>query len=430
MDDTSASRSIADMARNERPNLYGASLVLLTPALIGSLANVASALFMLFALRRPERITSLVRAPGTARILAAAFAIFFIAEAVAALVNWHGLPSAREIGENLVFLGFLPFLSLFEARPKTILRGLVMFAPAMAVAAFATAMFQLMFLGFRPQGGAGNPAVFAVTVSVIYAVCIAGFHSQSPGQRRMSLGGALLAAATILLSGTRGMWPAIMILPVLYFWIIGRAGRRTGQEIARPVLAGGLAALLIVLTVIYFIPGGPASRVTEGLKDWQLIQQGDFDSSLGKRYAMWAGGTRAALQRPLFGHGPDMPGEIMRNETARYFEKGLAYSHFHNFMLNEMIRAGIAGTLAMLAMMGALLWGWNKPPLSSTGLTGQFLLASLFANYMLSGLFNLAFDHDILDFMFVTGSATFCYLAFGPDVNTSSVRGSASGGAS
>ena len=76
-----------------------------------------------------------------------------------------------------------------------------------------------------------------------------------------------------------------------------------------------------------------------------------------------------------------------------------------------MIRAGLLGTLAVLAVLLLPLLALRHLGNDETsGLAGRALACTLIA-FGLSGSTNILFDHDIMDSLFTVSIATLVYLA-------------------
>ena len=101
------------------------------------------------------------------------------------------------------------------------------------------------------------------------------------------------------------------------------------------------------------------------------------------RYAMWTAGARYALQKPLFGWGPDNLGEL-------YFYDGMAYTDRpHNELIQ--IAASLGFPALGLYLAGLLQWAkpfvqkWKQLGLFDLGVAlvaGCYLVNSVFSNSM------------------------------------------------
>jgi len=346
-------------------------------------------------------------APRAVIATAAAFLAFFLAEALSGVVNWRGLSTFGEMSANLVLIGLLPWYLLIRQEPGELLDGLKRLAPWCAFAAFGLAAVQLLVLDFRPQGGAGNPAIFAVTVANLLAVTIAASLRPPAGMHPALAHAGMLAAAVVLILGaTRSQWPALAVFPLI-LWFFTRDGSATGR---RAFLL--TAAALFVATLA--LGGQIRERYAIAVSEFEVARDGDMQTSIGKRLVVWRVAWEAIGERPILGHGPDSPRPLMIERSARMGDGiPVIYNHFHNFGLNEMVRAGAVGTLALLSMFAVPLVLALRAPRDATGRAGLGLLACFQANFLLAGSVGLMLDHDITDAQFMATTALGLYLVFG-----------------
>jgi O-antigen ligase len=402
-------------------NRFALPLTVLGAPLIGSGLSVLVALGMLAGAWAMLRDATLRGFAPAARACGLAFAAFFAAEFVSALVNWNGQASLIEIGENLVFLGFLPLFALMRAPAGEVSALIHRFAPWAAIAAFAGAWAEIVFLHSRAQLGAGNAGIFAVTCCLLYAANVLSAMSGDGRERLLALGGSAAAAGAILLSGSRGMWPLIVAIPVLYAAFAGR------EALPRLTLRNAAIALVLLLVAAFAVQDVVSRRVNQALGDFDKARQGELDTSLGKRLAVWGVGIEAVKERPMLGHGPDAPPRLILERVNSPSGRPLGYTHFHNLFLNEAVRAGALGVLAMLAMFVVPLWqafrngGPSRP--GDPVFHGRMLLVGLQLSWLTSGMINIGFDHDIMDAVFVAVTAISIYLVTGAERKTGEAAG-------
>ena len=388
-------------------NTVWALLVLLAAPLIGSGASALVWIASVGGVFRLLRLPAGVRIPREIIYCAIAFASLFLAEAISGALHWRGAVTVAELSENLVFFGLLPLYVLFERDRNLLLAELRNAAPHFGLLALVIAVVQQYF-GVRPEGGAGNAGVFAIVCSLVFVFCslqlIARGDDDRSGSVSRDLAGFVASAAAVLMSGSRALWPVLIAVPILI--------AVTGRSISRRLIFGVSVALLFVVGAAAL--GPPGQRVLEGMQDLRLIQTGDYSTSFGKRLVVWQVGMEAVREAPWFGQGPDAPRRLMLERTAEVGGQRLGYNHFHNFVLNEWVRAGIPGLLAVAAMfLAPLLLTWRNRHRDATALAAFQLVASAQIVFVATGLFNILFDHDIVDALFVAVHALALYLSFG-----------------
>jgi O-antigen ligase len=225
----------------------------------------------------------------------------------------------------------------------------------------------------------------------------------SPFRYALAAAGMAAAAGAIFLAGSRAIWPCVIAIPALFVL--------TGERLSARAMALTGAALLAAVMVA----AGPAStRIKAAYNDIAAARSGDYATPLGKRLVIWHVGVQAAREKPLLGHGPDAPFRLMAERTAAISGVTVRYSHFHNFLLTEWVRAGIIGVAALIAMfVTPIVAVWKARKDDPIAFTGFRLLAGCQIAFLASGSFNILFGHDIIDALFVAVNAFCLYLAFG-----------------
>ncbi len=161
-------------------------------------------------------------------------------------------------------------------------------------------------------------------------------------------------------------------------------------EVKRVVVV--LASLMIVIAIFAFNSAVFQERIIQVKRDIELLQQGDYSSSVGYRIAIWDVGIDGIAKKPWFGHGTGMPVSYFENTIVSY--KGGAYkelpafqrtTHYHNDWIEIGMHLGLLGILAL----SFLYWNWYRsfkvyqlPILGATlvcyiflaGLTDSFIL--------------------------------------------------------
>ncbi len=146
-----------------------------------------------------------------------------------------------------------------------------------------------------------------------------------------------------------------------------------------------ISVLMVAVVFAYSSPVFQA-RLIQIKSDIELLQQGNYSSSLGYRLAMWDVGLHGIAERPLSGFGTGMP--------AKYFEKTIATykdglykdlpefqetAHYHNDWIEIGMHIGVPGML----ILGFLLWSWYQAfQRNNLNLLGLGLISFIF----LSGL--------------------------------------------
>jgi O-antigen ligase len=339
-------------------------------------------------------------------LVGAAFALFFFSEALSGAINYGGTETLRQIAENLPFLGFLfVYGRLSLSSREDVLRSVEIGVITGAFGTLLSALFQMLVLDLpRAEGAAGNPGPFALVAAVLYGLAFLIALRRLGWVRNIALVAAIAVAGAMILSGMRALWPILAIAPVISLAIV-RPGKNLPSfgRIALPAAVAGLVVVFFTYDVVY-------ERVAKIADDYErVIENNDFDNSLGHRIRLWSAGLELAAERPVFGQGP---GNAMDLSSERTAEQGrpLNFTHFHNFLLNAMVRSGIVGVAAILILLVAPVWMATRTPRDDIGNFGFAMLLTVQAVYILSGLFGIMLGHDITDALFIYSTIVASFL--------------------
>lgn len=389
--------------------LYCAATISLV-ALIGSVSSILVWMAFVWALIRLARGDfSLTRLPAV-RITAAAFAFFFLVEALSAAISFRDLDTLKEITGSAIFLALLPLYSRLALSKRDDIREVI--ENAALFGSFATlvlALFQLGVLDMRPEGGAGNAVPFATACAVSYGITFLACL-RSTSSRRLAFAIATVAmGASIILSGTRSLWPALVLIPIINFFIY--RSHISDRSFRRSIIT---AAALVVLVLIG-VSGLIELRLEEAFRDLRAAASGEFHTSLGQRFVMWQIGVELIAEAPFLGHGPGAETPLMMARSENIAGFTMAYTHFHNAFIQFAVRDGILGVIALCALLLTPLLAALRTKRDELGAYGLAFIASVQCAYFLSGMLGIMFGHDIMDTLFVTSMMVGLLLVAGSD---------------
>ena len=386
-------------------NILFYSFVLCCGALTGSLVSVVvigSVVYCSLHLMTGRLRWAL---PAPVRIVFFAFCGLFAAEAIAALIN----PSAialNEVVENLPLLGLAGLYSVTFVDRSRLLNAVEM--SAMAAPIVALNILLLFFSeGSRPALAAGNANVLALLAAILYVFNIGSAFRRKSRMSLASLAGAFAAACIVILTGTRAMWPVLLLTPFLGLLIFGSR---------RNILAGFLAVCLTVTLIAglgLLMSSSINARIAALEADVAAISEGDRSRSIGMRIQIYEAGYALFMEKPIFGYGPGNERSEIGAKTTEHGPKAVAFSHAHNAILNVALRSGLLGVVALLAVLFTPLFVALKAKKDDVGWAGLYVLTSLLLVYLLSGTVGLALGHDIHDTVYITGISYGLYLVFG-----------------
>jgi O-antigen ligase len=133
---------------------------------------------------------------------------------------------------------------------------------------------------------------------------------------------------------------------------------------ARALLAI-FSSFIIVVAFLAFASASFQQRIAQIKSDIELLEAGNFSTSLGYRIAIWDIGLHGIAERPIFGHGTGMAANYFEESVETYkgglykelqeFEGGITH-HYHNDWIEIGMHVGALGILAY----AYLLFSWFK----------------------------------------------------------------------
>jgi O-antigen ligase len=329
----------------------------------------------------------------------AACAALPLAEAVSVIANGRGAPGWLEVLGQVAFLAVLPLLSrLMLSRPGDVLKDCSTAAACGGAILIGVSTVQFAILGMlRTEAGAGNAGVMAVMALLLACVALAGVASADERRRALLLTGAVCAVGALLFSGLRA------VIAVAPFAIVTVLAVTLGRDVKGLMLGRRRLALsLILLLLVALAAAAPmlASRASEAVTAVaQVLMHGSTnDYTLQARMLLWAEAVRLIALDPVFGYGPDTTRGLIEAIPA---DPPLHLSHFHNFILNALVRGGIVELAAVLAIPVVIVVVALRPVSTPEQRAGRAILLTLPLIFHVPAMISLLYDHDVLNALFV-----------------------------
>lgn len=226
---------------------------------------------------------------------------------------------------------------------------------------FSTAGLNDATRGSRPGSNLGNPTFLSAWLLLVIPVTVARlFNSASSlGARApwlLLLGTQLFVA---ILTQSRGPVLALIATLFLLAVLLGGLLRRRGLILAAAGVAAITLAGLLLLNLTPDLQG-----LAKGTPLQRFVFTGGQDFSSNSRIGIWGMGIDAFLQQPLWrqwiGSGPDathfnyfphLPAWVLRIEGLTE-----TIDRLHSESLESVMTLGLAGLLAQLVLLSALVW--------------------------------------------------------------------------
>lgn len=385
-------------------NLVFFSVCLTCGVAIGSAVSVYVIAGIIFSTYHIMRGAYKVSENNSIKIVGLAFFVYFCTTVLTALINTD--PNwATAILSDSIFLGFVPLVSLVKVDKNDLLAKIEISSAIVSVLIAPIAIW-MVYVGYsRIELAAGNPGITAVLASILLLVNLIAINRTNNNNGFLFIFGAIASCLLILLTGMRSMFPLILILPLITF-LLFRSRHRIWMGWKRFLLV--LALLFGVSILAYPLV---SSRFISGLLDFEQISSGSRVGSIGSRLELWRAGWLLFLESPVFGHGPGQVMHVLKQKTAEISPQMLDFTHFHNAILNELVRTGIVGFIALIIMFfipfrEVLIHDKNDMSRNSLALlTGVYII------YFQSGLTGIMLHHDLTDSIFLTTIVVSVYLS-------------------
>lgn len=292
----------------------------------------------------------------------------------------------------------IPWIALWACALQPDLRWLWRGALAGLLGTFLMALWQVL-------GGAPRAELFtnAIVLADIVMVLMVLLVFCRPSRRwSLVIVGMTAGCATIVLTGSRGVFAALLaLLVVLALSLRWRTG------VARlSVLAGMLA---IGATLLLSVPElRHQVRLSELHSDVQRLEQGDSDSSAGARVERLQVAWETFLDHPLQGVGIGRFDSAMRRVPVCHEnpqEPRCHLGHAHNDVAEWAATQGVPGLLLLLAVYGVPLWvfaGLHRRSGRSTFRGPAAAGIMIVITYVLCGLTQSMFAHQMTASFYVT----------------------------
>ncbi len=337
------------------------------------------------------------------------FLAFFLVCAILAIINFDEGRNLHVIVNRFPFLAFFPLaMALTYSRRNHVRNSLELGAVLGSILALIHVMVELSLNVNRAEGADGNAGPFAVAMCLAYTLCLLGLvRSGQTIRSLLMLSGAISAVICILASGMRVMWPLLIVIPVIAFYSVRH---RNVVNYNKYLVAG----LILTSSLVFLMLGELIwNRVQLLVHDIDQIRQfGQFENSLGKRLVMWDYAWHSMPD--IFWHGMGESRALTGLKEFSQSEYGfpISKSHFHNVLINAVMRGGIAElivTIALLLGPVVVTWKYRQDAISHYGFA---LILSIVATYTVSGTLNISFGHDIQDSLYTYLTAVGTFLVF------------------
>jgi len=158
--------------------------------------------------------------------------------------------------------------------------------------------------------------------------------------------GVLGGAYTSLASGSRGGWIALPVIVIIF--LVAFISRSN----VKPAIITLVALAVAAVAVAFSVPK-VKHRYDLAIQDVQKYEQGNADTSIGSRFAIWQASIKMIAERPLAGWGDKEFRPEQRRLVANKQAKPviLELANTHNNYLELWVHQGVFAVAVVLALL-------------------------------------------------------------------------------
>jgi putative inorganic carbon (hco3(-)) transporter len=240
-----------------------------------------------------------------------------------------------------------------------------------------------------------NPFAGYLTIVLPLAACMALSRANSRRFRLVSGGCAVLVAAGIGLSQSRGAWLGAIVACAALLLMWSPASRRL-------LVPAALSACVIVgLALSGLLPSSVLDRLSQaveyfGVFDVRTVTATPENWAVVERMAHWQAGWSMFLDHPLLGVGAGNYGDAYPGYYVGSWVEPLG--HAHNYYLNMLAELGLVGGTLLLLLLAVAFRDFGAGVLGSVHRHGDFWRATLAG--VVGGLIVFCV-HNMFDSLFV-----------------------------
>ena len=149
-----------------------------------------------------------------------------------------------------------------------------------------------------------------------------------------------------LLSFARGGWVGIPILLLILIFLYRHL-------LSKKLLLLGGISFLCIISVVLTVNNKFVNRLSEAQYELKLYLSGDDKvSSIGERLDMWKIGSKAFLEHPISGWSLKELDYYKKDLSDKNIvtKASISFSHLHNQFIDESVKKGIVGGVAILGV--------------------------------------------------------------------------------
>ena len=313
----------------------------------------------------------------------------------------------HKLGTNIHYF-FAPFAAVlfYKVNLKAIIPNAIKLG---VIIASTYAAYEYHVLDLPRADGVTNAVIFGGLMVTMTFVAISNFPKETIAEKILSMLSFVFGVYAVVLSGTRGAWLLILLLPFLLLVVWSKQQLITKKTLL--IILVAIGALIFSLSLSDKI----AKRVDVAFNQFSASVTKDSTSSVGTRLTMWRHGFEVFKQKPYLGYGlqntTNVVAERIKNESNEF--QGLKlkqveghfkrFDHLHNEYVNTAVAKGILGLATLLALLLLPLIMFWKRVTATDSSKAYFATIGIITivSYLIIGLTNIISTQPLLNMFFL-----------------------------
>lgn len=285
---------------------------------------------------------------------------------------------------------FVPFIvSRYRfSNPKEALGFLIAYAPLGAVLCLISALYQGLLIREAVEGGAGNSSVFGFVAVMLGGISLANGGSSIVHKRAMAIIGFLAGMAALVMSSTRALYPAVLLVPVAFLSFTTHMTMRNRRRMLFSLFVAFAFAGLLFRSQLEI-------DFARTLDEVSKVGGDAFATSLGLRKELWKAAIASIGESLWIGYGQihKMDDVFSRlPEVVSY----VRFNHAHNVWIDSLLSGGIIGFVFCNMIFVSISLMLNFEQEDDFTATKNYIVFCVLFIALANSIFNTLFTHDIL----------------------------------
>lgn len=313
----------------------------------------------------------------------------------------------QKLGTNIHYF-FAPFAAVlfYKVNLKNVIPNAIKLG---VIIASIFAAYQHHVLDIDRIYGASHPVIFGGLLAIMIFVAISNFPKEAVAEKILSILSFAFGVYAVFLSGTRGAWLLILLLPFLLLLTWAKQQLITKKTLLIILVAAG------VLFFSFSFNDKVVKRINMAINEFSVSVTKDSTSSVGTRLTMWRHGFEVFKQKPYLGHGlqntTNVVAERIRNENnelqglrlERVVNHFKRFDHLHNEYINTAVAKGILGLTTLLILLLLPLTMFWKRVTAGDSSKAHFATIGIITivGYIIIGMTNIMSTQPLLNMFFL-----------------------------